>query len=189
MTMAPSSKTREVHCWQCDGHHYERATAIGTYENALAAAVVGLKITPKLSSRVAELLLTAFLKNNFETISLIVPVPLSKRRKIERGFNQAEVIAEVLARRTGIKIDILSLGRVQHSPIHRIGMDRKARDLSVKDAFKVARPKLIEEQDILLVDDVFTTGATVSYSAKSLKNSGARSVNVLTLARAIPEKF
>jgi ComF family protein len=133
-------------------------------------------------------LLGAFRQNGFENVSLIVPVPLSKRRKIERGFNQAEVIAEALAHGTGTNIDVNSLGRIQHSPIHRIGMDRKARDLSVKDAFKVVRPKLVYGQNVLIVDDVFTTGATVSYCAKTLKKSGARSVNVLTLARAIPEK-
>jgi len=187
--VAVSSKSRDVHCWQCDGHHYVRARAIGNYENALASAVIGLKSTPRLSNRATDLLLAAFRRNGFENVSLIVPVPLSKRRKIERGFNQAEVIAEALARGTGIKVDTYSLTRVQHSPIHRIGMDRKARDLSVKDAFRVVRPKLIDGQSVLIVDDVFTTGATVSYCAKSLKKSGARSVNVLTLARAIPEKF
>ena len=184
-----SSRSRDVHCWHCDGHHYEQARAIGTYENALASAVIGLKTTPKLSRRVTNLLLAAFRQYGFENVSLIVPVPLSKRRKIERGFNQAEVIADALARGTGIKVDANSLCRSQHSPIHRIGMDRKARDLSVKDAFKVARPKLVDNQSVLIVDDVFTTGATVSYCAKALKNSGARSVNVLTLARATPQKF
>lgn len=187
--VAASSKTHDVHCWQCDGHHYERARAVGTYENALATAVIGLKTTPKLSSRAAGLLLWAFQQNGFENVSLIVPVPLSKRRKIERGFNQAEVIADALARGTRIKVDPNSLTRIQHSPIHRIGMDRKARDLSVKDAFRVVRPKLLHGQSVLVVDDVFTTGATVSYCAKALLKCGARSVNVLTLARAMPGKF
>ncbi len=69
--------------------------------------------------------------------------------------------------------------------MHRTGMDRKARDLSVKNAFEVARPNLISGHTILLVDDVYTTGATLSYCAKALKKHGAVEVNALTIARAI----
>jgi predicted amidophosphoribosyltransferase len=64
-------------------------------------------------------------------------------------------------------------------------MDEKARDLSVKNSFDVARPKLIDGQNVLLIDDVLTTGATASYCAKALKRCGASAVNVLTLARAV----
>jgi predicted amidophosphoribosyltransferase len=64
-------------------------------------------------------------------------------------------------------------------------MDEKARDLSVQNSFNVLRPKLIAGQRILVVDDVFTTGATVSYCAKALKKAGAIEVNVLTIARAV----
>ena len=69
--------------------------------------------------------------------------------------------------------------------MHRIGMDEKARELTVRKAFEVTRPKLIEGQNILLIDDVFTSGATASYCAKVLKKHGAAKVNVLTLARAV----
>jgi ComF family protein len=104
---------------------------------------------------------------------------------LERGFNQAQVLAEMLGRHFGISVDSFSLARSKHSPIHRVGMDEKARELSVKDAFSVVRPKLIKGQKILLIDDVLTTGATVSYCAKALKKAGAAEVNVLTLARAV----
>ena len=179
------SKSGAVSCWQCDGHHYEKARAIGIYEHGLAAAVIGLKTTPKLAPRSTELLLEAFRRNDLDKTFLIIPIPLSKQRKLERGFNQAEVIAEALSRATRLRTDAGSLARVRHSPMHRIGMDQKARDLSVKNAFEVLRPKLIEGENVLLVDDVLTTGATASYCAKALKKAGASSVNVLTLARAI----
>jgi predicted amidophosphoribosyltransferase len=64
-------------------------------------------------------------------------------------------------------------------------MDRKARDMTVRNAFDVVRPKLIAGRSIILVDDVLTSGATASYCAKALKKSGAASVKVLTLARAV----
>jgi len=63
-------------------------------------------------------------------------------------------------------------------------MDRKARQTSVTNAFSVRRPKLIKGNNILLVDDVFTSGATVSMAAKALKKNGAATVDVITIARA-----
>jgi predicted amidophosphoribosyltransferase len=63
-------------------------------------------------------------------------------------------------------------------------MDRKARETTVKNAFEVCRPRLIEGKSVLLVDDIFTSGATVSNCANVLKKSGAASVEVFTLARA-----
>jgi ComF family protein len=104
---------------------------------------------------------------------------------IERGFNQAEVIAGHLAKHTGIPIDSLSLSRKAHSQVHRVAMDMKARELSVKNAFEITRPNLVKGRNILLLDDVFTSGSTSSYCAKALKKSGAGKVNVLTLARAV----
>lgn len=68
--------------------------------------------------------------------------------------------------------------------MHRAGMDRKGRALTVKNAFTVVRPKLIEGRDIILVDDVLTSGATVSSCANVLKRIGAATVHVLTVARA-----
>jgi predicted amidophosphoribosyltransferase len=64
-------------------------------------------------------------------------------------------------------------------------MDKKARELTVKNAFSVTRPKLVAGRKVLLIDDVFTSGSTTSHCAKVLKKSGAVRVDVLTLARAV----
>ena len=172
-------------CHQCADHHYDSARAIGVYHYALSASIIDLKRTPHIAAKVRELLLTAFQRSSFADSTLLVPVPLSAQRSIERGFNQAEVIARVLAKETGLPIDEFSLVRKIHTPMHRAAMDRKARDLTVRNTFEVKRPKLIADHRILLVDDVFTSGATASYCAKILKKNGARKVNVLTLARAV----
>ncbi len=181
----PEPSASRLKCWQCDGHEYDRARSLGIYSFALKAAVVGLKTQPHLSPKLRQLLAEAFDKNGFADSTLIVAVPLSRQRKLERGFNQAEVIAQALGRTAGISVDAHSLVRTKHSPIHRAGMDEKARDLSVKNSFDVARPKLIDGQSVLLIDDVLTTGATASYCAKALKRCGASAINVLTLARAV----
>ena len=175
----------EIHCHECEGHVYDSAAAGGVYERAIAAIVLELKRTPHLPDRAAELLLSAYRRLGNGRADVLIPVPLTPKRKAERGFNQAEVIGLFLSRKTGIPLDAFSLARSKHTPMHRAAMDRKARDLTVKSAFRVARPKLIEGKSVLLVDDIFTTGATASYCAKELKKQGATGVSVITLARAL----
>ncbi|MEJ7847082.1 MAG: ComF family protein [Pyrinomonadaceae bacterium] len=180
-----SQSTTAVFCHKCEDHHYDLARAVGIYNSALSATVIELKRTPHIPSRTRKLLFDAFRNSSYYDTTLIIPVPLSGKRRLERGFNQAAVIAKALSKETAIPFDEHSLVRKIHTPIHRVAMDRKARDLTVRNAFEVTRPKLISGQNILLVDDVFTSGATVSYCAKVLKKNGAVKVNVLTIARAI----
>ncbi len=174
-----------VFCHKCDDQVYDKATASGVYENALAAEIIGLKSTPHLGKRLKSVINAAIKHSDLPGTDLIIPIPLSKLRLIERGFNQAEIIANECSRVTGIPVDASSLARRLHTPMHRVGMDQKARELTVIKAFEVLRPKLIDGKNILLVDDVFTSGATSSYCAKVLKKNGSRKVNVFTVARAI----
>ncbi len=180
-----SNTTTIAYCQQCKDHHYDSARAIGVYHYALSAAIIDLKRTPHIASKVRKLLYAAFLRSSFTNTTLLIPVPLSAKRSIERGFNQAELIAKLLAKETKLPLNTLSLVRIKHTPIHRVAMDKKARDLTVKNAFEVKRPKLISGHNILLVDDVFTSGATASYCAEFLKKNGASEVNILTIARAV----
>ncbi len=175
----------QTFCHRCDAHCYDAAAAIGIYGHALTASIIYLKREPFVAARLKKLLLARFLNSAFRDVELIVPVPLSKKRNLERGYNQAVVLAKILARQTEINLDEQSLTRQIHTPMHRAGMDEKARAKSVKDAFVVKRPKLIEGKTILLVDDVFTSGATVSACAETLKKSDAKAIYVLTLAKTL----
>lgn len=172
-------------CHQCDAHFYDAARAAGLYEKALAASVIFLKREPYVCPTLKDLFGAAFEKASFTDANLIMPVPLSKKRLLERGFNQAEVLAETLAKKFDLKIDKQSLVRRLHTPVHRAAMDARARELTVENAFGIARPKLVENAKIVLIDDVFTSGATTSHCAKALKKKGAAKVYVLTLARAL----
>jgi ComF family protein len=175
----------ETFCRRCDEHFYDAARAVGIYENALSASIVHLKNEPFVARNLQKLFLSAFENSSFQDAAKIIPVPLSRKRLLERGFNQAAVLARILAKHTKIDLDEKSLVRSVHTPMHRAAMDRKAREMTVKNAFEVKRPKLIEGENILLVDDVFTSGATVSNCAEVLKKKGANKVYVLTLARAV----
>ena len=175
----------QTFCHRCDEHFYDSASAVGIYENALAASVLYLKREPFAAERLKKLFISRFQNSDFQDATLIVPVPLSKHRRLERGFNQAAVLAKILARQTRIKLDEQSLVRKTHTPMHRAGMDAKARAMSVVNAFEVKRPRFIESEKILLADDVFTSGATVSACAQALKESGADKVYVYTLAKTL----
>ena len=172
-------------CQRCTEDFYDLARAIGIYEKALFISILQLKQQPHLPKHLEKLLFSAFEHSPFQDATCIIPVPLSKIRFAERGFNQAELLAQSLSKQSGLRIYESSLKRVIHTEKHRVGMDRKARLESVKGAFKVISPRLIEGQKILLIDDVFTSGSTVSNCAKMLKKYGANKVYVLTIARAV----
>jgi ComF family protein len=175
-----------VFCRKCDEYHFDRAFASAVYEKALSAEIIALKEADHLSPAIKSLIRnTPYLNSGENTADVIVPVPLSKFRHVERGFNQAETIAREVSKIIKKPVDSMSLARTVNTPIHRIGMDQKARDLTVQKAFTVIRPNLIKDKSILLVDDVLTTGATTSACAKALKKSGSGRVTVFTLARAV----
>ncbi len=174
----------ETFCRKCDDHAYGLARSAGPYRGPAAAEVINLKTNPHLSIRFQKAASIAFADSFREGADLLMPVPLSRKRFVERGYNQASVIAGFLGRSSGIPVDEASLQRVVDTPHHRAGMDRKARDLSVRNAFKVVRPKLTAGRSIILIDDVLTSGSTASYCAKALTKSGAARVDVFTLARA-----
>jgi ComF family protein len=174
----------ETFCRRCDDDFYDAAKAIGSYEKALLVTILNLKHTPFVPQTLSDLFFKTFLDSDFQDADLIIPVPLSSKRFSERGHNQAELLAETLAQQTELAFDKISLRRKVHIEKRRAGMDRKSRLESVKNAFEVVTPKLIEGKKILLIDDVFTSGATVSNCAKVLKKAGAEKAYVLTVARA-----
>jgi ComF family protein len=174
-----------VSCHKCDNHFYDKAAAAGVYEKALAASIVDLKTVPHLSKCLIAAISSAVASEAFADAELLVPIPLSRQRQHERGFNQAEIIAEAVSRATHISIDSKSLARKIHTQMHRVGMDQKARELTIHNTFEVTRPRLITGKTIVLIDDVLTSGATASQAAKVLKKNGAGRVNVFTLARAV----
>jgi ComF family protein len=184
---APVSRAarEEIRCHWCDSEAFTAARACGSYEGALRASVLSLKREPHLSSRLVDSLSNTLKQPPLDSSTLIVPVPLHPEREQARGFNQAALIGRELSRVTGLPLNEVSLVRVKHVVRHRAGMDAKGRRDTVAHAFSVAHPGLIKGERVLLVDDVFTTGATVSSCATALKNAGAAEVFVLTIARAV----
>ena len=112
----------------------------------------------------------------------LVPVPLHHVRRREREFNQAEVLAKLIAPVAGKPVwDALK--RVRNTPT-QTRLDRSERMENLRGAFKVRRPMQVKGRHLVLVDDVFTTGSTVEECSRVLLKSGAASVRVITIARA-----
>ena len=177
-------KRTAIRCGRCAEDAFDNARACGVYEGALRASILELKRVPHVPHRLARLMFAIQQREPLDRASVIVPVPLYPEREHERGFNQALLLARELANLNGLPLDEHSVARRVHTERHRAGMDSIARRHSVAQAFSVRHPKLIDSQTVLLVDDVFTTGATLSACALALKLAGAGDVLALTLARA-----
>jgi len=176
-------KRKTIRCGRCDDDAFTVARACGSHEGALRASILELKREPHVARRLSLLLHETQKREPLNTADLIVPVPLHAGRERERGFNQAVVIARELSRLSRLPLDEHSVIRRLHTERHRVGMDAKARRKSVAEAFAVRHRDLMTGKRVLLVDDVFTTGATASACAQALKNAGAEEVFVLTIAR------
>ena len=113
---------------------------------------------------------------------LLVPVPLHPRRERERGFNQSRLLARRVGRAWGCPVREDVLVRAVATP-SQTTLDGAARRANVRRAFRLRRPELVAGRHVLLVDDILTTGATVSECARCLEEAGPRSVGVLTVAR------
>lgn len=179
-----AARLDEVRCRRCEMQSFTAARSIGPYEGALRASVLELKRQPHISQHLETLLLAAARREPLNVCARIIPVPLHPRRLRSRGFNQASILAQALSRGLRLPLDEVSLVRVSSTEKYRAGLDAKGRQGTVAGAFEVRHPRLITNEDILLVDDVFTTGATVSACAQALTAAGARNVFVLTLSRA-----
>jgi ComF family protein len=176
-------RRQSIRCGRCDDDAFSGARACGFYEGALRASIIELKREPHVATRLVHLMFTTQQREPLKSANLIIPVPLHPERERERGFNQALLLARELARLSGLPLDEHSVVRRTHTSRHRAGMDAKARRKSVADAFVVRHPKLVAGRRVLLIDDVFTSGATVSACAAALKDAAAEEVFVLTVAR------
>jgi ComF family protein len=152
------------------------------YEGAARAAVLTLKFRSGryLVPLMGELLCAELERRPIES-DLVVPVPLAPGRERRRGFNQATLLAERVALALGMPVIADVLKREERSPQSTLSAARRLQNL--EGAFSCARPALVQNRRVVLIDDVVTTGATVSACADTLAASGARRISVIAFAR------
>lgn len=166
---------------------FDHARAVALYDDTARALVTKLKFSDR-----ADLALTmgrmmaAAGRDLLEHADVIVPVPLHRLRFWQRRYNQAALLAAALSRASGVPHHDAWLARVRRtSP--QIGLSKNQRAANLAGAFRVPEnhAMAIAGQHVILVDDVFTTGATVSAAARALRRAGAKRIDVLTFAHAL----
>ena len=166
---------------------FEAHRSYGIYEGTLKEAIHRFKyqgerqLVKVFGDLLYPLFQTAF---HDHPVDLIAPVPLHIKRLRERGFNQSLLLARALSKRTGIPYYGRLLKKIKHTPVQTELRGRERRK-NVKGAFRAEDIEIIGGKTIVLVDDVYTTGATINECARTLLKAGAARVSAITLARAL----
>lgn len=124
-------------------------------------------------------------KKIYEKLSrydIIIPVPIHKKRKIERGYNQCELIAKNISMETGLSLNTISLQKGKNT-LAQSTLNKQDREKNIRNAYICRNEELIKNKNILIFDDVYTTGNTVNECSKVLKTSGANNIGILTIAK------
>jgi ComF family protein len=161
--------------------NFDAAYSFGAYEGSLRKLIHLFKYgkVESLAEPLSKFLLLATpLEAQFD---VVIAMPMHWRKQWERGFNQARLLAEPIARRYGLKVSD-SLRRTRYTKA-QAGLSEAQRRDNLKNSFRVERRDQVAGKRVLLVDDVFTTGATLRAAAEVLKAAGASHVTALTLAR------
>lgn len=118
----------------------------------------------------------------FQSYDTIIPVPISRKRKKERGYNQSELIAKEIAQILSIKYNNQSLFKTKNI-IEQSKLNKEDRQKNIQGVYELHQPQLVEDKKILLIDDIYTTGSTVNECSKTLWQAHPKKIGVLTLAK------
>lgn len=174
-------------CLHCHGQKpvFDRARAAINYDEVSSKLILDFKHggrTDGLTFFAAQMARAG--RDLLAGCDVLIPVPLHKKRLQARRFNQAALLARALSRRTGRPYTTDVLIRTKHTPPQ--GSNRApARRKNVAGAFKILQGETLKGRHIVLIDDVYTTGATLNACARVLKRAGARQIDALSLLRVV----
>jgi ComF family protein len=194
-TMFVSREGGDHVCGKCQKNpkYFTTARAAVIYDDLIMNAIIQFKYKgkTKLAKPLGRVLLFAFIRHfSKQDLDMVIPVPLYPKKIRQRGFNQVFLMIhdwETQFSAYGYKSPIKVCKNILHKSRHtnsQTGLNQNKRISNVKNTFKIKKQSVISGKNILLVDDVYTTGSTVNECARILKKEGANRIDVLTLARA-----
>ena len=169
---------------------FELARSMGPYEGLLKEGLAKFKYTGVQSlakvfaTFLADMVINEpsfheLLKDSRNTV--LVPVPLASEKEQQRGFNQSKLLAQELGKILSFKVVDKVLVKVIDTP-SQAKLGKEARIMNLRGAFKVVNSELLRKRKVLLIDDIFTTGATVEECTEALINAGVKTISALTVA-------
>jgi len=176
-------------CPECEKKtlHFDRAWSVCNYSDKMKDLLHLFKYSNK--TRLRKLfgkILAKFIQDfniSMEGFDFIIPMPLHSTRLREREYNQTQLLAEELSKNLSLKTSGNNIMRIRNTK-PQSSLSASERYNNIKGAFRVKNPNQIDKKNILVIDDLYTTGATASEIAFTLKNAGAKGVSILTLAIA-----
>lgn len=183
----PSGETGAVLCGNCQRRPppFDHCFAVFRYEDPLPALVAGMKFQGRLNlvrllgQLLAEALANEMVTQDWAEPDAIIPVPLHPRRLRQRGYNQALELARIVGRRISVPVEVACCERSRATQAQS-ELEERQRLINIRGAFAATGPL---PPHIAILDDVVTTGATVSELARTLRSSGCERVDVWALAR------
>jgi len=180
---------KEILCVDCKRKKYsfEFARSVGIYHGVLKECIHLFKYygEKKLAEPFGELLIDYLVKDKEfkKKVDLIIPVPLHKNDLKERGFNQSVLLSRIIGNYFSIPVkeEVLIKKKLTSS---QVNLSKKDRENNILRAFSIDKPEEIKGENILILDDIFTTGSTVEECAKELKKAKVNNIFILTLARS-----
>jgi ComF family protein len=188
-SLAPAAQTANI-CPRCltEVFAFDRVVRLGPYDDARRAAILRAKypggevfaeaVAPALTGALAK-------KLTGEKLDVVIPIPLHWRRRWQRGYNQSDILARALAAALNLSVNARGLRRIRYTP-KQTTLDSEERRRNVRGVFRTGANCRVQGANVLLVDDVLTTGATADESSKVLKKQGAKRIIVAVVAHERP---
>lgn len=185
-----SLKAEEKVCSFCKTvtRYFTMARAPLEYSGAVSTAIQNLKYHNKkyLAKTLAYFMSLEYFKNDF-VADVIIPIPLYKDRQKKRGFNQSDILGEELSKLIGVEMNTKAFARIRHTA-YQTKLNYAERQENLKGCFKVIDKSALKGKRILLIDDVFTTGATLENASETLKKeANTGKIFALTVAHTVVE--
>ena len=165
--------------------YFEELISIFPYENIIREQIIDYKFNEK--SYLYKTFTNFLIKNEkvFEKIKsydTIIPVPISKKRKKERGYNQSLLIAREISRKANIGLETKCLYKIKNT-IEQSKLNKEEREKNAQNVYELKNGQIIENKEVLLLDDIYTTGNTVNACCEVLKKANPKKIGVLVLAK------